>query len=151
MTSPVLAARLRAGEVLWSGWSALPEPLVAEAVARAGFDCITFDVQHGLHDVASVMRGIGAVTLAGKPALVRMPVGDNGFASRVIDMGAEAVIAPMINTANEARAFVAAMKYPPIGERSWGPARVLALRGIEPQAHLDTANGTTLALAMIET
>ena len=60
MPTPVLAERLRAGETLWCAWSALPEPLVAEAVARAGFDCVTFDAQHGLHDVGSVMRGIGA-------------------------------------------------------------------------------------------
>ena len=46
-----LAERLRAGETLFSGWSALPEPLVAEACARAGFDCVTLDMQHGLHDI----------------------------------------------------------------------------------------------------
>jgi 4-hydroxy-2-oxoheptanedioate aldolase len=151
MVAPVLADRLRSGETLLCGWSALPEPLVAEGVARAGFDCVTLDVQHGLHDVQSVVRGIGAIALAGKPALVRVPVGDNGLASRVLDMGAEAVIAPMINTAAEARALVAATKYPPVGERSWGPARVMAIRGTEPQGHLESGNRTSLALAMIET
>jgi len=151
MVAPVLADRLRRGDALLAGWSALPEPLVAEAVARAGFDCVTLDVQHGLHDVQAVMRGIGAIVLAGKPALARIPVGDNALASRALDMGAEAVIAPMINTAAEARALVAATKYPPVGERSWGPARVLALRGTEPQGHLESGNRTSLAFAMIET
>ena len=63
MTAPVLADRLRRGEALITAWSALPEPLIAEAVARAGFDCVTLDVQHGLHDVTSVVRGIGAIAL----------------------------------------------------------------------------------------
>ena len=129
MAAPVLAARLRAGETLIAGWCGLPEPLVAELTARAGFDCVTLEMQHGLHDIGSVMRGIGAVALAGKPALVRIPVGDNATASRVLDMGAEAVIAPMINTAAEARAFVAAAKYPgAVWVLGGQHARVLALR-----------------------
>jgi len=97
------------------------------------------------------MRAIGGIAHAGRPALVRIPVGDNALASRVLDMGAEAVIAPMINSAEDARALIAATKFPPVGERSWGPARVLALRGSEPQAYLESANRTSLALAMIET
>ena len=91
--------------------------------ARAGFDCVTLDMQHGLHDPVSVMRSISGVALAGKPALVRMPVGDFAMASRALDMGAEGVIAPMINSVADAKAFVAATKYPPIGDRSWGPLR----------------------------
>lgn len=151
MAEPVLAARLHAGETLISGWSALPEPLVAEAVARTGFDCVTLDMQHGLHDVGSVVRSIGAVMHAGKPVAVRVPVGDYALAARVLDMGAEAVIAPMINSAADARAFIATTKYPPVGERSWGPTRVLTLRGTQPQAHLEAGNRTSLTLAMIET
>jgi 4-hydroxy-2-oxoheptanedioate aldolase len=151
MAAPVLAARLRAGETLISGWCAMPEPLIAEGVARAGFDCVALEMQHGLHDIGSVMRAIGAIALAGKPALVRVPVGDNATASRVLDMGAEAVIAPMINSVADARAFAGAMKYPPLGERSWGPNRVMALRGTEPQAHLASDNRVSLAFAMIET
>ncbi len=152
MPVPALARRLRAGETLYCGWVSLPEPLVAETVARVGYDCVTLEMQHGLHDVNSVMRGIGAVALAGKPAVVRVAVGDNATASRVLDMGAEAVIAPMINSAEEARALVAATKYPPLGERSWGPARALVLHGIDdPQVHLETANQTAFVFAMIET
>lgn len=130
----------------------MPEPLVAEGAARAGFDCVALDMQHGLHDPASVMRGIGAVALAGKPAIVRIPVGDFAMASRALDMGAAAVIAPMINSIADARAFAKAMKYPPVGERSWGPVRAMQLAGAsDPVAYLRSANDETLALAMIET
>ena len=151
MAVPLLAERLRAGETLISGWSTLPEPLVAEAVARAGFDCVVIDLQHGLHDTGSVVRSIGAIALAGKPALVRVSVGDNALASRALDMGAEGVIAPMINTAADARALVAATRYPPVGERSWGPNRAMALSGREPEQHLASANRSALVFAMIET
>ena len=147
-----LAARLRAGETLLTAWSAIPEALVVETCARAGFDAVTLDMQHGFHGVDSVLRGIGAVRLGGAPAIVRIPVGDFAFASRALDMGASAVIAPMINSVDDARAFAAAMKFPPIGGRSWGPNRTLALHGTaSPQAYLESANADTLALAMVET
>jgi 4-hydroxy-2-oxoheptanedioate aldolase len=99
-----------------------------------------------------VLRGIPAINLAGKPAIVRIPVGRFEAASRALDFGASAVIAPMVNSVADARAFAAAMKFPPLGERSWGPTRVLALHGIAPpQTYLETANSDTLAIAMIET
>ena len=147
-----LAARLRAGETLLTAWSTIPDALVAETCARAGFDAVTLDMQHGFHGVDSVLRGIGAARLGGAPAIVRIPVGDFAFASRALDMGASAVIAPMINCLNDARAFAAAMKYPPVGGRSWGPFRAMALKGAASnQAYLESANADTLALAMVET
>jgi 4-hydroxy-2-oxoheptanedioate aldolase len=147
-----LAARLRAGQTLLTAWSAIPDALVAETCARAGFDAVTLDMQHGFHGVDSVLRGIGAVRLGGASAIVRIPIGDFAFASRALDMGASAVIAPMINSVDDARAFAAAMKYPPVGGRSWGPFRAIALTGVAAnQAYLESANAGTLALAMVET
>jgi 4-hydroxy-2-oxoheptanedioate aldolase len=151
MPAPTLAARLKAGETLSTAWSSIPEPVVAELCARNGFDSVTIDMQHGMHDPVSVMRSITGVALAGKPAIVRVAVGDNGMVSRALDMGAEAVIAPMIDTEEQARAFAAAAKYPPIGERSWGPLRAQTIFGIDPPTQLSIANGATLALAMVET
>jgi 4-hydroxy-2-oxoheptanedioate aldolase len=109
------------------------------------------DMQHGLHDPVSTMRAIGGVALSGKPSAVRVMVGDNGMVSRALDMGAEAIIAPMINTVEEARAFVAAAKYPPIGERSWGPLRAQTIFEIDAAEQLKIANDATLTFAMIET
>lgn len=147
-----MAERLRAGEAVYTVWSAIPDPLIAEFLARGGFETVTLDMQHGCHSTDSVLRGVSAVMLAGKQAVVRVPVGRFDMASRALDFGASAVIAPMVNSLSDARAFAAAMKYPPLGERSWGPTRVLALRGAtDPQAYLRAANLETLAIAMIET
>lgn len=152
MPLPSLVSVLRARGTCLAAWIATPEPLIAENAARVGFDCVTLDMQHGLHDPASVMRGIGAVALGGVPAVVRIPVGDFAMASRALDMGASAVIAPMINSAAEARAFAAAAKYPPIGERSWGPVRTMQLSGAtDGGAFLRSANADVLTFAMIET
>lgn len=147
-----LAERLRAGETLFMSWVADPGGLVAETTARAGFDLVNLDMQHGLHDPVSIMRSIGGVVGTGKPAVVRIPVGDFAMASRALDMGASAVIAPMIDTPADARAFADAMKFPPLGRRSWGPTRAMALQGRASAAdYLAGANRETLALAMIET
>jgi 4-hydroxy-2-oxoheptanedioate aldolase len=152
MPSPSFAEALRSDQTVISAWVSLPDALVAELVARSGFGAVTLDVQHGLHDAGSVMRSIGGTALAGKPALVRLAFDDFAFASRCLDFGAEAVIAPMINSAADARRLVAATKYPPLGERSWGPVRAMPLFGItDPSTQLATANSSTLAIAMIET
>src|SRR5258706_6190986 len=147
-----LARRLHAGEIVHCGWCTLGAPIIAEAMAREGFSAVAFDQQHGLFDIASTAAGIAAVHQACAAPVVRVPLGDFASVSRVLDFGAEAVIAPMINTPADARALVAAAKYPPLGDRSWGPHRATALAGIADQAvYLREANATTLTFAMIET
>jgi 4-hydroxy-2-oxoheptanedioate aldolase len=147
-----LARRLRAGETVYTAWCAMPAPIVAENVARAGFTSVVLDQQHGMYEVASTAAAIAPVRLAGAAAVVRVPLGDFASASRMLDVGAEAVIAPMINNVEQARRFVGAMKYPPLGERSWGPGRAATLAGIaDIKDYFRDANGMTLALAMIET
>jgi 4-hydroxy-2-oxoheptanedioate aldolase len=125
---------------------------VAEFLARSAFDAVTLDMQHGCHSTESVLRGVPAIMLAGKPAVVRVPVGRFDMASRALDFGAAGVIAPMVNSVADARAFAASMKLPPCGERSWGPTRLLPLYGYtDAQTYLESANDEVLAIAMIET
>ena len=152
MTAFSLARRLRAGETVYSAWCTLASPIVAETVAREGFAAVVLDQQHGLWDIAAVITAIGALHHAGATPMVRVPLNDFAFVSRALDFGAEAIIAPMINTAADARQFAAAAKYPPLGERSWGPQRAMALQGrTAPVDYLREANDGTLTLAMIET
>jgi 4-hydroxy-2-oxoheptanedioate aldolase len=154
MTIPAftLARALRAGDTVLAGWCGLPYPLVAETLAREGFPAVTLEAQHGLWDMGAMLTGVAAVRQAGAAPVVRVPVGDFAMVSRVLDFGAEAVIAPMINSAADARAFAAAAKYPPLGERSWGPHRATTLAGLADQSvYLREANDHIITLAMIET
>jgi 4-hydroxy-2-oxoheptanedioate aldolase len=147
-----LVRRLRAGETIFSGWCGLPYPLVAETLGRDGFAAVTLDSQHGLWDLNSILTTIAAVRQGGAAPIVRVPVGDFAMVSRALDFGAEGIIAPMINSAADARSFAAAAKYPPIGERSWGPHRATTLAGLADQSiYLREANDHVLTLAMIET
>jgi 4-hydroxy-2-oxoheptanedioate aldolase len=147
-----LARRLHAGETVFSGWCGLPYPLVAETLARDGFVAVTIESQHGLWDVGGILNGVAAVRQGGAAPIVRVPLGDFALVSRALDFGAEGIIAPMINTPADARAFAAAAKFPPVGERSWGPHRAMTLGGVSDMAtYLREANDHVIALAMIET
>jgi 4-hydroxy-2-oxoheptanedioate aldolase len=147
-----LAKRLRAGETIYSGWCMMGSPIVAETIAREGFAAVVLDAQHGLWDTASLVAGIGALHHAGSAPIVRVPLAAFDMVSRALDFGAEAVIAPMINNATDASQFAAAAKYPPLGERSFGPPRAMMLQGQFAGAdYLAAANDGTLTLAMIET
>lgn len=151
MTTATLRERLTGGPPLVTGWVSLPEPLVGEACVRAGFSAVLLDMQHGLVDLASAFRLITAVRRVGGSVMVRIPVGENQTASRLLDAGADMVVAPMIESAADAALFASFMKYPPLGSRSWGPTRAVQLSGGDTGAYRDRANRETLAVAMIET
>lgn len=152
MPAFALARRLRAGETVYGAWCMIGSPVVAETIAREGFAAVVLDAQHGLWDVSSLVAGAGAVNHAGAAPMVRVPLNDFAMVSRALDFGAEAIIAPMINDADDAGRLAAAAKYPPVGERSWGPIRAMPLQGYSaPVDYLREANSGTLAFAMIET
>ena len=146
-----LSHRIAAGDFITAAWCSIADPVVAELMVREGFDCGMLDMQHGAATYESALRGITHVTLAGKPCLVRIPVGHFAEASRLLDAGAAGVIAPMINSLADAKAFASFMKLPPMGDRSWGPARALTLTGVDMPTYLKDANRFHLAIAMIET
>ena len=152
MPAFALARRLRAGETVYGAWCMIGSPVVAETIAREGFAAVVLDAQHGLWDVSSLVAGAGAVNHAGAAPIVRVPLNDFAMVSRALDFCAEAIIAPMINSADDARHFAAAAKYPPFGERSWGPLRAMAMQAPRstPVDYLREANDGTLAFAMIE-
>ena len=79
-------------------------PIVAETIAREGFAAVVLDAQHGLWDTASLIVGVGSLNHAGATPVVRVPHNDFALVSRALDFGAEAIIAPMINSAADARA-----------------------------------------------
>ena len=148
---PVLAQRLRAGETLFMSWCGIPDPSIPEDLVREGFDASLLDMQHGAITVESAISGIAHVGLAGHPALVRIPVGEFATASRMLDAGAAGIVAPMINSVADARQLAAFTKFPPLGERSWGPRRALALANVTSDEYFVQANAMHLTIAMIET
>lgn len=140
------------GMPIFSAWCGLPEPSLPGYLAReTGFASVVLDMQHGAIDFLAATRAIPLVAAAGKPCIPRIPVAEFGTASRLLDAGASGIIAPMINTVEDARRFAAAAKFPPTGERSWGPHPALALTGLSMPDYFRTANRFVKTFAMIET
>jgi 4-hydroxy-2-oxoheptanedioate aldolase len=146
-----VAAKISSGSPVFVAWLGIAEPVLAEIFAREGYDAVVFDGQHGMYDDNAMARGFTTVSTVGVPVIGRIPVGDFALAARFLDMGATGVIAPMINSVEDARKLVSFTKFPPVGERSWGPARALALTGLSPQEYFKQANDFSLIVAMIET
>ena len=130
---------------IWGGWITGPTLIGPEEFARAGYDYVGFDAQHGYFDdagISGILRRIEDVPLA---TAVRLPNADAAPIGRVLDAGADAVIIAMIESADQAAAAVAATRYPPTGIRSFGPLR--ASLGHDPVALESRAS----VFAMIET
>ena len=123
MTESQLQQSLSPGEPIWGGWITGPTAIGPEEFARAGYDYVGFDAQHGYiddADIASMLRRLEHVPIA---TAVRLPDADVAPIGRVLDAGADAIIVAMIESADQAAAAVAATRYPPAGSRSFGPLR----------------------------
>nr|WP_320141623.1 aldolase/citrate lyase family protein [uncultured Cohaesibacter sp.] len=141
----------QSGTPVYSGWSLFPDPLVARAVASGPFEALLIDCQHGHMDFSQSQAMTIAIAQAGKAPLLRIPVADFAFVSRALDFGVQGIVAPMINSADEARALVDAAKYPPVGKRSFAPFGACALYGMATPDYVQAANQDCIAFAMIET
>jgi 4-hydroxy-2-oxoheptanedioate aldolase len=136
------------GRTLLTAWLTLNSPFLIELIGEAGFDCITVDQQHGIGGNDVLLSCLTAARAAGLPAIVRVAENDPGVIGRALDAGAQGIMGPMIETVEDAEAFVRAVKYPPIGQRSWGPYRArLDFEG----DYFSTANNFTIACPQIET
>ena len=133
---------------LFNAWLTLNNPFLIELIGEAGWDCITVDQQHGLggHDV--LVQCLTAARGCGLPAILRVANNDPGLVGRALDAGAQGIMCPLIANVEDAERFVQAVKYPPRGNRSWGPYR--ARLGHEGD-YFKTANDWTIACPQIET
>jgi len=106
-----------------NGWLSIANSFTAEIMAAQGYDSIGIDLQHGAIDYQSALSMLQAMRASNVVPLVRVPWLEPGIVMKALDAGAYGVICPMINTAAEAARLVSYVRYPPIGQRSFGPTR----------------------------
>jgi 2-keto-3-deoxy-L-rhamnonate aldolase RhmA len=104
-------------------WLQLADPALTEMMAGAGFDWLAVDLEHTTTTIAQAGELIRIGTLAGVPMLVRLSGHDPPQIKRVLDAGAQGIIAPMVTTSLQAEQIVEAASYPPSGTRGVGLAR----------------------------
>jgi 4-hydroxy-2-oxoheptanedioate aldolase len=129
-------------------WIMLDAPTATERIARVGYDYVVVDAQHGLLGYTGIRNALLSIDAGATSApLVRVERNDPFFVCRALDAGASGVIVPLVDTPADAADAVHAAKYPPEGERSFGPMRSALRIGPAPAE----ANETVVVLAMIET
>lgn len=135
------------GRPVLNGWLAIGDPFTAEIMAAQGYDSLTVDMQHGALDYGAALPMLQAMRGSGAVPLARVPWLDAGQVMKALDAGAMGVICPMVNSRAQAAEFVSYMRYPPDGQRSFGPTRASVAMG----GYGTEMNGEILAFAMIET
>lgn len=115
-----LKARLAAGVVQRGLWLNLGSALVAEMAGQSGFDWCLVDGEHGPWDPTAIRAQLMALAATPAEAVVRVPVAEDWVLKQALDLGAQTVLVPMVDSAEQARAVVRACRYPPEGVRGQG-------------------------------
>ena len=136
------------GKASLNGWLSIPNSFTAEAMAKMGWDTITIDLQHGQIDYSTSISMVQAISNSKCVPLARVPWNEPGIIMKMLDLGVLGIIAPMINTKEECEKFVSYCRYPPLGQRSFGPMRAQLIYGLD---YIKNANSEIVTLAMIET
>lgn len=130
-------------------WIQMPDQFSAEIMAKAGFDWLAIDLEHGFISLDAAFRLIQTIDNAGALPIVRLHENDPSTIRRVMDAGAGGVIVPMINTAEEAKRAVDAVKYFPEGKRSFGLGRAHEF-GLNFDTYINEINQTSVVVIQIE-
>lgn len=127
-------------------------PNLVRIMKTGGFAFVIIDCEHGPFDFSQLSAMIAVGNSIGMPVLVRIPGIERGYITKILDMGADGFLIPMVNTAEEARKIVEFSKYAPVGKRGISTTR--AHTGYHPPKldnYMKSANGRTILLVQIET
>lgn len=136
------------GDTVLQGWLSVASSFTAEIMAAQGYDAVTIDLQHGAVGYADALQMFQAMRASGVVIGARVPWLEPGIIMKMLDAGAMQIICPMVNTPEQAADFVSYMRYPPKGQRSFGPTRAALAQGRDFTAR---ANDEVIGWAMVET
>jgi 4-hydroxy-2-oxoheptanedioate aldolase len=145
-----LKARLAAGETVGAIWCEWGAPDIAEAMVHAGWDTVVIDCEHGSAGLEAGLAMIPRVEAAGGEAIIRVPDLHEATFKRALDRGARSIMAPMVNTPEDAARVASFCRYPPLGRRGYAAPIVRASRwGTRPDYRAG-AHDELLLMAQIE-
>lgn len=144
-------SRLTAGDLLIGCWAGFADGYATEVMATAGFDWLVIDGEHAPNDLRSTLQQLQVLEAHDTQAVVRLPVGKDWLIKQALDIGAQTLLIPMVDTADQARALVRACRYPPDGIRGSGAALARASRFSQIPDYIQTANAQICLLLQVET
>ena len=143
-------AALLAGKPQIGLWVGLASAYTTEACAGAGFHWLLVDAEHAPNDLRSILAQLQAIAPYASQAVVRPPVGDMAMIKQLLDAGAQTLLIPMVETAEQAALMVRAMRYPPLGIRGVGSALARSSRWNRVPDYLTTADAEMCLLVQVE-
>ncbi|HOK80730.1 MAG TPA: HpcH/HpaI aldolase/citrate lyase family protein [bacterium] len=149
MPENILKKKLKEGKSAIGAFVITAHPTIAEVMARAGFDWLVFDMEHGVIGIESVEAMAQAVSGTSTVPLVRVPWNDFVVIKQVLDTGIMGLIIPMVNTPQQAQQAISATRYPPEGIRGIGPHRAGGF-GSWLAEYFERANDNILVVIQIE-
>ena len=138
------------GNRLIGCWSSFAEPVATEIMGTAGFDWLVIDGEHAPNDIRSIRGQLMALAASPTHPVVRVPVGDTALIKMVLDVGAQSVLVPMVESAEQARALVRACRYPPEGVRGVGAMAARATMYGAVEDYIQTADAQICLLVQVE-
>ena len=145
-----LKHRLQAGETLIGCWLGMAEPYLAEISATAGFDWLLIDGEHAPNDIRSMAAQLAVLEASGSSTVVRLPDDNPARIKQALDIGAQTLLIPMVESAAQAEQIYRATRYPPLGFRGVGSALARASQFAAIPDYLTTANDQICVLAQVE-
>lgn len=146
----LLKRRLLAGDRVYGVWLGSASGNVAELLAWAGYDFAIIDHEHGQGSLGDAVHMMRACAMANCPVIVRVPWNDQVYLKRILDAGAQSIMVPMVESAEEAAAVVAACRYPPAGRRGYAAPAMRCSRYGFITDYLSRANDELLLITQIE-
>ena len=146
-----LKQRLLKGETLNGCWLNLGSALTAEIVGLSGFDWVLIDLEHGAGVEKDVLSQLQALESTPTAAFVRVESPESPRISRILDMGAEGIMCPKVNNAEEAQKVVNHVYYPPFGNRGMAKMIRATQFSLNFNTYFDTSRDTILCIVQIET
>ncbi|MCV6586725.1 MAG: HpcH/HpaI aldolase/citrate lyase family protein [Marinibacterium sp.] len=153
MSAPInpFKAALRDGRMQIGCWLSIGDETSAEIMGTAGFDWLVVDGEHTIYDIRAIRRQLIVLAASGSHPVVRVPAGESWILKQVLDAGAQSVLVPLVESADQARALVSACRYPPQGHRGVGGAGARATRFSAIPDYVTTANDQICVLVQVET
>lgn len=142
---------LGSGSTQYGLWLGIPDNTVAEIAAGAGFDWLLIDHEHGPFELRDILSHLQAVAPYDVAPIVRAVAGDEALIKKLLDIGVQSLLVPMVDTAEQAAELVQAVRYPPGGRRGLGTSMARAARWNQVPGYAGKANDEICLIVQAET
>jgi len=150
MTQNIFKQAIQSDKKQLGAFMALADSTAAELMATTGFDWLLIDAEHGPNDIKSIMHQLQAMSAYPVNSVVRLQDHDVGDIKRVLDVGAQTLLIPMVDSAEQAKQLVAAVRFPPNGIRGMGGALTRATRWGGIKDYLQHADDNICLILQLE-